>query len=378
MKLVSVKCPDCGAVMEVNREENTVICSHCGAHYLLDDEATHIEYENAEDAGYLFEKGRQRAQAEAAARAARPMRRTTPAPVHAPKKRKTWLWVLGWIFLFPLPLTVIVLRKKDMNKLLQTILLTAAWLFYFYLAFFGNSRDPSREGATSLSSSPKETRQDLTSAPPEAIRDENLRGRGLPESGRQEPYYVNHIGYVVIDSAQRETLKSETGKATAPIWKVPTYQKDAQIWKPGGSWDHKTEVLVKEQFLDFHSWGSRFRGHLRVQRLSDGKEVYINVDNFVTKPYWTYKNNPLLAASTGYYLAEFHQKSGSYPMTQRKEKRELKEGTRILVTGLTGVYGEEGPNEKENQIEGLVWEEGPSSAEAEYLYFHGNDLNLIY
>ena len=29
-----------------------------------------------------------------------------------PKKRKTWLWVLGWICIFPVPLTILMLRKK--------------------------------------------------------------------------------------------------------------------------------------------------------------------------------------------------------------------------------------------------------------------------
>lgn len=29
--------------------------------------------------------------------------------------RKTWLWVLGWICIFPLPLTILLLRKKDMK-----------------------------------------------------------------------------------------------------------------------------------------------------------------------------------------------------------------------------------------------------------------------
>ncbi|MBR2559339.1 MAG: hypothetical protein IKE37_02775 [Firmicutes bacterium] len=37
-----------------------------------------------------------------------------------PPKRRTWLWVLGWIFIFPVPLTVILLRKKDMSPASDT------------------------------------------------------------------------------------------------------------------------------------------------------------------------------------------------------------------------------------------------------------------
>ena len=36
-----------------------------------------------------------------------------------PKKRKTWLWVLGWIFALPVPLTILLLRNKKLKNLLQ-------------------------------------------------------------------------------------------------------------------------------------------------------------------------------------------------------------------------------------------------------------------
>lgn len=43
------------------------------------------------------------------------------------KKRKTWLWVLGWIFIFPLPLTLILLKKKDMKPAVKKGIIVAAW-----------------------------------------------------------------------------------------------------------------------------------------------------------------------------------------------------------------------------------------------------------
>ena len=54
-----------------------------------------------------------------------------------PKKRKTWLWVLGWIFIFPLPLTILMLRKKEMNPVLKYGVVAAAWLVYLLIAFAG-------------------------------------------------------------------------------------------------------------------------------------------------------------------------------------------------------------------------------------------------
>ena len=56
-----------------------------------------------------------------------------------PKKRKTWLWVLGWIFIFPVPLTILMLRRKEMKPTLKYGIIAAAWIVYLIIAFTGNS-----------------------------------------------------------------------------------------------------------------------------------------------------------------------------------------------------------------------------------------------
>lgn len=53
------------------------------------------------------------------------------------KKRKTWLWVLGWICIFPLPLTILLLRKPNMNKILKGAVLACAWALYLLIGFAG-------------------------------------------------------------------------------------------------------------------------------------------------------------------------------------------------------------------------------------------------
>ena len=47
-----------------------------------------------------------------------------------PKKRRTWLWVIGWIFIFPLPLTILLLRNKKLNKIVKIVIIVIAWIFY--------------------------------------------------------------------------------------------------------------------------------------------------------------------------------------------------------------------------------------------------------
>ena len=126
MKLITLKCPNCGAQLNVDANKESVYCEHCGTRILIDDEINRLQIDNAEEAGYQFEKGRQRAQSEI-------HQNTQPSK----KKRKTWLWVLGWIFIFPLPLTILLLRKKEMKAPLKYGIIAVAWILYLIIGLSG-------------------------------------------------------------------------------------------------------------------------------------------------------------------------------------------------------------------------------------------------
>ena len=55
---------------------------------------------------------------------------TNGAPT--PKRRHTYLWILGWIFIFPLPLTLLLFRKKSGTLItcLKVALALFAWITY--------------------------------------------------------------------------------------------------------------------------------------------------------------------------------------------------------------------------------------------------------
>lgn len=159
MKIVNLTCPGCGAWLEVDMDRKMAFCSYCGAALPVDDEIQKVQLDGAEKAGYEFEKGRQRAQAEAAQASFQPQQACyqpafqptiqpqassqpqqasyQPAPQEPPKKRKTWLWVLGWICIFPVPLTIIMLSKKDMNKKARCGIIAAGWILYLLLGLGG-------------------------------------------------------------------------------------------------------------------------------------------------------------------------------------------------------------------------------------------------
>lgn len=64
MKLVELKCKNCGATLKVKPNSNDIHCEHCKANYKLDDEVQHIKYDDMEKAGYDYEKGKQKARQE--------------------------------------------------------------------------------------------------------------------------------------------------------------------------------------------------------------------------------------------------------------------------------------------------------------------------
>jgi len=142
MKIVNMVCPNCRASIQVDADKKNLTCNYCGNNLYLDDEVQHVQYDNAEETGYQFEKGRQRAQAEA---------RGTSTPQNGytvqqqlVKKRKTWLWVLGWICIFPLPLTILLLRKKDMKPVLKCGIIVVAWLVYLLIGLSGRLKDDNK------------------------------------------------------------------------------------------------------------------------------------------------------------------------------------------------------------------------------------------
>lgn len=64
MRLIELKCKNCGAQLTVPEKTKTITCEFCNTTFGIDDGVKHIQYDNMEQSGYEFEKGRIRAQNE--------------------------------------------------------------------------------------------------------------------------------------------------------------------------------------------------------------------------------------------------------------------------------------------------------------------------
>lgn len=206
---------------------------------------------------------------------------------------------------------------------------------------------------------------------PEPVNYENLKGRGYSDSGRTEPQYVGVKGYVVVGYSEEYNLTHSENSLNGG-WIIPTYQQDKQFWNETGQFlNHKAEVTVKKQILQHKGYGG-YSGYLLVQRLSDNTEFYINVGNFITKPYWNY--NPKKAMLEGLCIAEFNQVSNFYPVNNSGEKVELPNGIRVLIVSQPpgGKVG------SSNNISALVWKQWKYGYGEVNIYFNEQDLKIIY
>ena len=196
MKLIELSCPRRGAVLKVDPSNTQAHCEHCGAVLLIDYEVRTIRVEDAEEVGYNFEKGRQRAQAEANRASSSSQTHYTPPPgddyreppkYNPPrerpaepvepvkKERRPWVWIfwiLGWIFIFPLPLAMVMSTKKKPGEGARIFIMLVA-IFTYIAILFG------------------------------------VLGEVIPE-GRDRWSYAGESGYVVISSDEKYVIKVQT------------------------------------------------------------------------------------------------------------------------------------------------------------------------
>lgn len=148
-----MKCPNCGAEIK----EGSSFCEYCGSSITADMKRNQ-EYVNKAgcpkcgSSNITFNREKQGEvkgkKGSAVVRATVGMCKDCGHTWHVQaepiKKRKTWLWVLGWIFIFPLPLTILLLRPTTFHKLdkkVKYVIIAIAWIIYAIWIFGGKSSD---------------------------------------------------------------------------------------------------------------------------------------------------------------------------------------------------------------------------------------------
>ena len=101
------------------------ICKNCNSK--IEDDALVCPY-----CGCVQKKGGRKNTTQSSS----PVTRSSGGNNKAPqKKRKTWLWVVGWLLFFPIPLTILLLRNQKLNKVAKYAIIAIAWIIYLIIPF---------------------------------------------------------------------------------------------------------------------------------------------------------------------------------------------------------------------------------------------------
>ena len=136
MKLTTMDCPRCGAPIQIPNHAKSVVCEYCNSTIAVESDSGQVDLSNAEEAGYNFEKGRQRAQAEQQPIVQQVQYEYVPVQK---KKRHTFWWVMGWIFIFPIPATILIVRSKKMHWIVKALLILLVWGLYLAIGMSGSA-----------------------------------------------------------------------------------------------------------------------------------------------------------------------------------------------------------------------------------------------
>lgn len=129
MKLVEMKCKNCGANLKVNVEVKDAYCQFCGTEFKIDDEVQHVQYDNMEQSGYEFEKGRIRAQQE------NNSNNDNKQVVYikennAGSKKHGCLFYFLCLMFFPFAISYFVIKSKNLSPGVKAVILIVMWAFF--------------------------------------------------------------------------------------------------------------------------------------------------------------------------------------------------------------------------------------------------------
>lgn len=204
---------------------------------------------------------------------------------------------------------------------------------------------------------------------PEVRRLEGTAGRGQA-IGDGEPDYTGVLGYAAL--AESESNATFSTFSHTP-WELPCFLKKGKRWKLDSVILHKTPVVVIGQML-LSTKETKYGGYLHVIRLDTNEMTWLNVNSFVTVPYWTYA--PEETTYYGNCVAVYRNTSRREPMDPKARSGALPDGTRILLCDREHERFPS-PDTVFHPLTGIVFH-GEEEEMGTFLFFNPEDLTIVY
>lgn len=207
-------------------------------------------------------------------------------------------------------------------------------------------------------------------------RNNLIRGRGRSDDpSGEEPDYVGLVGYAAMYENKERSMWSDNMEMP---WQLPAYLRFDNRWYISRALLHKTPVVVVAQKMKAVAPG-RYTGRLKIIRLDTSEIAWMDVENFITSPYWFYPIRR--AVRYGTCIAVYRQTSGHRPVTAEGKGMSMKNETRVLIPA-SDSWEEDWDQivpEYKRLIPGIVFTKSNREANTPVvLFFHEEDLSLIY
>jgi len=177
----------------------------------------------------------------------------------------TALWALGWILIFPVPLTILMLRKKDMNEKLKHGIIIAGWgIYLIYMLLAGinaatSPRDYDDDDYVSTTVSTRVPSRVITEPKIETIITET---QAIVTTIKAEPIATETQALVttVKETSQTETNASVENSTTSKliIATESVNYGDSGVYafkKKGNNYDQYWIIDVDEGYVYYFTYG---------------------------------------------------------------------------------------------------------------------------
>ena len=133
MEIIPVRCSQCGALMQSRQEAMLLQCPYCKSTSLI-----------VENDPVVIERIRQNTYKEVEKMKLDHEIEMVKLKSEQEKQKKHFVWwVLGWIFCFPVPLTILIVKNEKLDFKKKAIILTVIWIAIVLIGMIGNLMDES-------------------------------------------------------------------------------------------------------------------------------------------------------------------------------------------------------------------------------------------
>lgn len=163
MARITYTCPYCGAKFEADSSKESVKCPYCDSEVNLKGPAESSAIEGRSDTSSKKPVDKPWGSFDPAKDTWAKAQEQFKNNANKKGKKYLGLWILGWIFCFPIPLTILLLRSKRLEPKVKYSLVAALWIVVLVIGFIRNgkkndvARDVSSEATVKQETSESET-----------------------------------------------------------------------------------------------------------------------------------------------------------------------------------------------------------------------------